>query len=424
MTLSLYREEAVQAKSDRLDGDILLAQSWSSWIIFWIVVATIIVTITYLLLVSYTKRATAMGQLVPNGGAIFINAPGNGTVSRIHVSEGQRVSAGDILFTLKDERYFSRDKTSTSQKGQRFAQQFHAALQVEESALLEERVQVNDLSQKTQHALERQIQSLNEEIIEINAQIKQHEDRVILAKNKLGKHQELVRAGFFTEHALTELEDNLVALQTQAVSYQRERKSLEGRMVELRSELLSNPNKAKISLSTIEGKLSLLQQKIQERDIQSEVNIVAPIDGVITGITALAGQLTGSQPLAILLADDAKLEAHVYLGSKEVGFAEVGQKVRLRYQAYPYQKFGQYSGTLTEISQSPVARESLPTMFSQLAGSDFYRAVIKIDSQFATVYRQEKRLVSGMIVEADIEQERRKLIEWILEPLYGFKKYN
>jgi len=39
-------------------------------------------------------------------------------------------------------------------------------------------------------------------------------------------------------------------------------------------------------------------------------------------------------------------------------------------------------------------------------------------------YGEQKKLVSGMLLEADIEQDTRKLIEWIIEPLYGLTKYN
>ncbi|MBU3058210.1 HlyD family efflux transporter periplasmic adaptor subunit [Pseudomonas indica] len=421
--MTLYRKEVLQAQSERLEGGILLIQSRSSWLVFWIVLALISISTIYLLLASYTKRTTAIGQLVPSGGAIFINAPSSGIIANVHVTEGQEVSAGDILFTLKDERYFSREGALASSVAPRFADQLQIALKAEEKALLAEKAKTQILAEQTQTALLQKIKSLDEEIVQLDVQILHHGKRLSLAKLKLGRHQKLVQSGYFAKYALSELEDNIADLQAKTASYQRERKNLQGRRSELEAEWTANPNKTDIALSAIEGKLSLLHQKIQERNIQSEVNIVAPVNGVVTGITALTGQATTTQPLAVLLAGNARLEARVYLSSREVGFIEPGQRVRLRFQAYPYQKFGQYSGTLAEVSQSPVARESLPPIVST-SGTDFYRATIKLDSQFATIYQQPKRLVSGMIVEADIEQDRRQLFEWILEPIYGFKKYN
>jgi len=99
--MTLYRKEAVEGQSNRIDGEILLVQSWSSWMIFWIVALLIVITVTYLFLSTYTKRTTATGYLVPNGGAISIGAPISGTVASVHVVEGQKISAGDLYLLLR-----------------------------------------------------------------------------------------------------------------------------------------------------------------------------------------------------------------------------------------------------------------------------------------------------------------------------------
>lgn len=423
--MTLYRKEAVEGQSNRIDGEILLVQSWSSWMIFWIVALLIVITVTYLFLSTYTKRTTATGQLVPNGGAISIGAPISGTVASVHVVEGQKISAGDLLFTIKDQRYLSNVSNAPDQiKDQRYADNLHIALESEEHALLQAREQTLTLADQTTTALKRQLVSLDAEINQAEEQIARHSQRITLAKRSLDDRSALVKAGFYTKHALTEQEDNLAALETQESTYKRELKSLRSRRIEVENELNSVPTKTNMNLSTIDGQLSVLHQKIQEQEIQGEVNIVAPIDGVITGINAHVGQITTSQPLAVLLSENSKLQAYLYLSSREVGFVEAGQNVRIRYQAYPYQKFGQYSGTVAEVSQSPVARETLPPNLAIASGTEYYRAIVNLKSQFANVYEKQKHLVSGMVVEADIEQENRKLIEWIFEPLYGLKKYN
>jgi len=199
---------------------------------------------------------------------------------------------------------------------------------------------------------------------------------------------------------------------------------LNRKMLELEDERRTAPEKTQINIANIDQDLSLLRQKMQERYIQNQLSIVAPVDGIITGITVHLGQNADNQALAILLAEGAELTAQLYITTREVGFVEVGQKVRLRYQAYPYQKFGQYSGSVIAVSQNPVASSSLPKVFANTPPDDFYRVTVKLDSQFAMAYGEQKKLVSGMLLEADIEQDTRKLIEWIIEPLYGLTKYN
>lgn len=106
-----------------------------------------------------------------------------------------------------------------------------------------------------------------------------------------------------------------------------------------------------------------------------------------------------------------------------MGFVEIGQKVRIRYQAYPYQKFGQYDGIVEEISRNPIQVGDIPTTLPLAIQEGVYGVSVRLSSQTIVVYGREIALRPGMIMEADIEQDRRRLIEWIIEPLYGFEKY-
>ncbi|MEB0233304.1 HlyD family secretion protein, partial [Undibacterium sp. 10I3] len=58
--------------------------------------------------------------------------------------------------------------------------------------------------------------------------------------------------------------------------------------------------------------------------------------------------------------DAAQLEVHLYAPSRTAGFVANGQQVLIRYQAYPYQKFGLQKGTVTDISDTPFAPNELP----------------------------------------------------------------
>src|SRR2546426_11673115 len=76
------------------------------------------------------------------------------------------------------------------------------------------------------------------------------------------------------------------------------------------------------------------------------MSVVALQSGTVTTVLAEVGQtVTPAQPIVSILPRGAALEASLYVPSRAVGFVEVGQQVLMRYQAYPYQKFGQYPGT-------------------------------------------------------------------------------
>ena len=96
--------------------------------------------------------------------------------------------------------------------------------------------------------------------------------------------------------------------------------------------------------------------------------------------------------------------------------------MRLRYQAYPYQKFGHQRGTVVRVSRSATnPGESTAMAGSGQAQEPYYRVLVALDAQSVTAYGKPEALRPGMLLEADILGERRSLIEWVLEPLFALR---
>jgi membrane fusion protein len=119
----------------------------------------------------------------------------------------------------------------------------------------------------------------------------------------------------------------------------------------------------------------------------------------------------------------SKLVAHIFCPSRAVGFLRVGQRVLLRYAAYPYQKFGHHQGSVLSISHSAVSPGELPARLaglSSLVGTTepVYRVTVGLASQGITGYGEALPLQPGMLLEADVLLERRRLVEWMLGPLH------
>jgi len=148
------------------------------------------------------------------------------------------------------------------------------------------------------------------------------------------------------------------------------------------------------------------------------VVVTAPQDGLVTAIAAERGQYVALQPLATLLPGASPLEAHLFAPSRAVGFVEAGQKVRVRYAAYPFQKFGQYDGEVVQVSRAALAPAELPPQLALPARAEaLYRITVRLASPYVMAYGKAQPLTAGMQLEADVMQERRRLIEWVFEPL-------
>ena len=129
----------------------------------------------------------------------------------------------------------------------------------------------------------------------------------------------------------------------------------------------------------------------------------------------------GARPLMNLVPHDAVLEARLYAPSRTIGFVRKGDKVQLRYQSYPYQKFGQYQGVVESVSNTSVASSELIgfAIPDTPVGEPVFSITVRLTQQTVTAYGQQLPLQAGMRLDADILQETRRLYEWMLEPLYS-----
>jgi membrane fusion protein len=112
--------------------------------------------------------------------------------------------------------------------------------------------------------------------------------------------------------------------------------------------------------------------------------------------------------------------AYLFVPSEAIGFVRVDDPVLLRYRAYPYQKFGQYQASVVSIARTALSANELSASGIQSASSHtYYRITVALKSQTVTAYGKPQPLEAGMTLQADILQDRRRLYEWVLEPLYS-----
>ncbi|MCL6482665.1 MAG: HlyD family efflux transporter periplasmic adaptor subunit, partial [Janthinobacterium lividum] len=172
----------------------------------------------------------------------------------------------------------------------------------------------------------------------------------------------------------------------------------------------------------LQRNVSAIEQDLTENEARREILVRAAQDGMVTAITTELGQtVAANSVLASVLPQGAQLEAEIYAPSRSVGFIMPGMTVLLRYQAYPYQKFGQYPALVREVASTSLRPEelSMPSAVSGTSGEPLYRIRLTLQRQSVQAYGETLPLKSGMLVDASVLLERRRLYEWVLEPLFG-----
>ena len=198
----------------------------------------------------------------------------------------------------------------------------------------------------------------------------------------------------------------------------RSRLATEREIAGVRAALVEAKARSAAQLSALDAQVAAAAQEQVERRAQAEAVVTAPAAGIVAALLVEPGQVVaGGASLLTLLPEGSPLQAHLFAPSRAVGFIRAGQEVRLRYPAFPFQKFGSHRARVVSVSRSAIAPAELG--FSPADGSrePLYRVKVALDSQTVAAYGRAEPLQAGMQVEADVLLDRRRLIEWVFEPL-------
>lgn len=416
MNSPLFRPEVLAERQTQWMGTVLLAPKFSHrlFAIYALLVTGAIAALLFL--GEYTRTAKVNGWLVPEQGVVRVFAAQIGVATKLYVKEGATVLKGEPLLALSTEL-----QSATLGNTQ---EQITRELNSRRASLQEELRQQKRLLVQQTRVFSNRLAALRSEEEQIAEEIKLQESHLQLAEKSETRLGELREKGFISEQqfqladeAKLDQASKLRALERNKTNLRRERLALEGEMNDL-------PLKFQSQIAIIERSISTIGQELAEAEAKRETVVTAPQDGTVTAIQAEIGERANiTAPLLSILPAGAKLGAHLYTPSRSIGFVRPGQKVLIRYQAYPYQKFGHYEGTVSSISRSAMSPNELPSQLAGLtslygANDPVYRITVSLLSQTATAYGQQVALQPGMQLEADIVIERRKLIEWVLDPLF------
>lgn len=417
----LYRPEYFEAQKADYQGSILIDASLNQHLFVAASVFVLMTIVFFVVFAEYTRRDTLNGVVSPTGGIVKIQANDEGYVEKVFVTEGQKILAGEPLYKIKTERY--------DQFGQGVKMQIVTSIDNQNALLKERRNKEVERFKYQQEATDDDLLRLSEEAGILNLVVELSEQELSLAQSLVDKQQVLVNKQFVSSIEMQQQRLELITLeakvQTQRLSLQRlvrEKAKLEETKETLRLEL-------DIALKEIDRQLQQIDQNKMENFHQTETQIVSPINGVVASIFVKEGHsVNNGQPLLVVIPEGADPVVELYAPSRSMGFIQEGQDVRLRFDAFPHEKFGVQQGVITSISKSAVSAEMLPNsplIQSQLSrthgGVGLYQVRVKLDKPTITVYGKEQMFVPGMTLTADIELDTRKVYEWLLEPLYTIR---
>ncbi|MCK6373984.1 MAG: HlyD family efflux transporter periplasmic adaptor subunit [Zoogloea sp.] len=410
---SLFRTEALEAQRTNWLGPVVLAQPLSFAVFALVAALCGAALIAFFALGSYTKRTTVPGQLLPAGGWSKVYPREAGVVIEKRVQEGQTVRQGDVLYVLSLDR--RSDTVSSGLAG--ISEQVTAR----RNSLRAELGKTESLQVEQRANLQRKEAAFDAELRVIAQSIDGQKSRVALAEDTLRRYKGLLDKDYIAAEQVQLREADLIDQRSRLQALERDRLNVQRELTLLRGELTRLPLEQSKQISELRRGLSSTDQELVESELRRQVLVVAPRDGVATAVTAEVGHsVDGSRPVVSIVPPGGRLQAYLFAPSKAVGFVREGDRVMIRLDPYPYQKFGHLPGRVAQVARVSLSSQELSALglMSETASAEpVYRITADLDAQTIQAYGEARPLQVGMQLQADIMQERRKLYEWVLEPL-------
>jgi membrane fusion protein len=416
MSQGLFREAVLQARRASWLGGLSLAQPLQAWVLAsaaGIVAASVVI---FLCVGSYTHRSTVTGQLVPTKGLATVLAPATGVISRMDVDEGARVNVGQVLGVVSVPSATLADGDTHAALERRLDQRVRG-LQDAQAAQL---VQLDEQAS----GLRAQLVTARSELTHLGGEIATRQHQIDLTNEVLDRYRKLQDGQYVSVLQIRQQEATALEYTSDLQALQRAQLEQRRAIDQLQQQLAALPGQRQaVQADYLRDSAAVGQEQVQAQ-ANGALVIKAPVDGVIATRMAKPGQaIQTGQPLLSVLPGDGTLEADLLVPSRAIGFIEPGDTVMLRYQAFPYQKFGQQRGTVVQVSRSALTSNELGALIGNAQqGEPYYRVTVALARQTMTAEGKSESLRPGMLLDADVMAEKRRFIEWIFEPLYSLAR--
>lgn len=410
----LFRPEALASKRLASFGSVQLTRPVPLWAATGFVLTVAVLVGAFLWTGEYARKARVTGFLAPDRGVIRLLAPQVATVLETHAREGQQVRQGDVLFVLAVGQSSAAGDTQAAVASSLAARQHSLKGSSAEQAQLEA---------ARLAALDRRIEAMQRELGPIGEEEALQRKREQLAEEALAQFKAFRADNYVSDAQVRTKSEELFGVKAQLIALERQRASHLREIAALQAERRELPLRARAAQGEIERDLAVVAQQSAENAARQRIVVRAPQDGTVSAVVAEAGQgVAASGAMASLIPADTRLQAQLFAPSSAIGFVRPDQTVMLRYQAFPYQKFGHQSGHVVQVSKAPLQPSELAGM--PLAGvatsaEPLYRITVRLDRQDVPAYGAPQALAPGMQLDADVVLDRRRLIEWIFEPVLG-----
>jgi hemolysin D len=400
--------------------------------------------------------ATAPGKIIPTGRTKVIQPLESGVVHAIHVQDGKKVKAGDVLIEIDTTVSASeRDRLKNDyMQAMLDTARLKAALHLDSDPVKrfsapEGATNVQIELQKSQ--LANQVDEIRARLSDLDHQIAQNTgnrdavastitkltDSIPYLEKRAQARKYLLNKGYGSKLDSLTIEQDLIEhqqeLQVQKGRLAEAEGAVEARKQQRRQAEDEYKHSILKDLAEAEQKsTSLHEQLLQAAQKYRLQTLTAPVEGTVQqlAVHTEGGVVTPAQILMSIVPADSKLEIEAMVSNKDIGFVHAGEDAEIKIDTFNFTRYGLLQGKVQSVSQDAIVREK-PTDRSgdrQHAGDEgdssepqgqelVYSARVSLDKTQMPIDDRLVNLGPGMAVTVEIKTGSRHIIEYLLSPL-------
>jgi hemolysin D len=350
---------------------------------------------------------SAAGKIIPSDRSKTITSVEVAVVRALHVEEGARVKAGDVLVELDTSAPDAdRDRARGDAQAAALAVARSKALISAVDSLTPPRLGAvpgagSAALADAQRHLDGQWKDFYAKLVRLNDLISQYAHDLPLATQRAQDYATLAEAHDVSKHAWMEKE--------------QARNDLAGQLsdaTDQRAALIAQTRKEAHDVQTENEKLlaGSRQEVRKASEHGRQLSLIAPVDGTVQqlNVHTVGAAVPLAQPLMVIVPDEERVEIEAQLENKDVGFVQEGQSVEVKLDAFEYTKYGTVPGHVTHVSRDAIQDEKKGLV---------YTVRIALDQGFIEVDGRKAPLSAGLATSAEIKTGTRRVIEYVLSPL-------
>ncbi|EBM2945439.1 HlyD family efflux transporter periplasmic adaptor subunit [Salmonella enterica] len=377
------------------------------------------VFITFVIMGSYTRRVNVSGEVTTWPRPVNIYSSVQGFIVKQFVTEGQEIRKGEPVYQIDVSRSTSSGVVSDNQRKD-------IENQIVRIANIISRLE--DSKKATLQTLEKQKMQYQEAFERSTAIVRRAEEGIIIMKNNMNNYRTYQKKGLINKDQLT----NQTALYYQQ---QNNLLSLSGQNEQNALQITSLESQIKIQAADFDNRIYQmelqryeLQKELINTDVNGEVIIRALSDGKIDSLSVTVGQMVSAGDSLLQIIPD-KIKDHylvVWAPNDAVPYINPGDRVNIRYEAFPAEKFGQFAATVLLVSKTPASSQEMLTYQgapknNQNTSVPYYKIVVRPDLQEIRYDGKFLPIENGMKAQGTLFLEKRKIYQWMLSPFYDMK---